>query len=162
GWLGLGPDDLNGAHRYSVTLDPQTPSNKQLEIRAHVEMVQAGFETRSMAIEALGGDPGEVDRGLIEESIKRSPEIQDRLKQRIFQRLGLAEAQAAGSIGMPPGGPGGPGGTPSMGGPAGALAALAGGPPGAGAPGLPNQVFAPGQGMPLQPTPQGSVTGVGP
>ena len=72
GWQGVGPEELKGAHRYTVTLDPETPANKTLEIRSHVEMVKAGFESTAMAIEALGGDPGEVERELILENLKRS------------------------------------------------------------------------------------------
>ena len=106
GWQGVGPEELKGAHRYTVTLDPETPANKTLEIRSHVEMVKAGFESTAMAIEALGGDPGEVERELILENLKSSPEIQERLKQRVFQKLGLMDEQALGPVGgVPPGAP---------------------------------------------------------
>lgn len=166
GWLGVGPDELQGAHRYTVKLDPETPSNKTLEIRAHVEMVKAGFETTAMAIEALGGDPGEVERGLLIENLKRSPQIQERLMQRVWQRLGMGDQQQLQQIGagpngaprLPPelaamlaggGGPGGPGGPPGLGGPS------------QGGIGLPSPI-SPGNGMPLTPTPQGSVSGFGP
>lgn len=178
GWQGVGPEELKGAHRYTVTLDPETPANKTLEIRSHVEMVKAGFESTAMAIEALGGDPGEVERELILENLKRSPEIQERLKQRVFQKLGLMDEQALGPVGgVPPGAPpmppGGlqaglpPGGMPGL--PPELAAMLAqggpGGPPGLGpGPGGPGggqgginlpPVIAPGMGMPLTPTPSG-------
>ena len=75
-----------------------------------------------MAIEALGGDPGEVERELILENLKRSPEVQERLKQRVFQKLGLMDEQALGPVGgVPPGAPAGmppgmppPGGMPGL------------------------------------------------
>ena len=57
-----------------------------------------------MAIEALGGDPGEVERGLIVENAKRSDFIQKMLMQRIQQRLGMGEEQALQSIGAGPDG----------------------------------------------------------
>lgn len=166
GWLGVGPEELAGAHRYTVKLDPETPSNKALEIRSHVEMVQAGFETTAMAIEALGGDPGEVERGLIVENAKRSDFIQQRVMQRIQQRLGMGEQQALESIGAGPGGMPPPPGMPGMP-PGAAPPGMNGLPPGAGGPGLgpgvlgaagpggglPNMVQAPGQGMPILPTP---------
>jgi len=174
GWVGIGPEELKGSHRYTVKLDPETPSNKALEIRSHVEMRQAGLETTAMAIEALGGDPGEVERGLIVENAKRSDFIQKMLMQRIQQRLGMGEEQALQSIGagpdgmpvgamppgMPPGmaPPGGPPGIPGMPGP--------GLPPGVLGPsgpcgGLPtNMVQAPGMGMPiLQPGEGQAITG---
>lgn len=175
GWQGIGPEDLKGAHRYTVTLDPETPANKTLEIRSHVEMVKAGFESTAMAIEALGGDPGEVERELLLENLKRSPEIQERLKQRVFQKLGLMDEQALGPVGgVPPGAPPGvppgmpPGGMPGM--PPELAALLAqggpGGPPGLGpGPGGPGPgqgginlpgVMAPGYGMPLTPPPNGA------
>lgn len=175
GWQGVGPEELKGAHRYTVTLDPETPANKTLEIRSHVEMVKAGFESTAMAIEALGGDPGEVERELILENLKRSPEIQERLKQRVFQKLGLMDEQQLGPVGgVPPGAPPGmPPGAPPPGGMPGLPPELAamlaqggpGGPPGLGpGPGGPGggqgginlpPVIAPGMGMPLTPTPSG-------
>ena len=128
-----------------------------------------------MAIEALGGDPGEVERGLIVENLKRAPEIQERLKQRVFQKLGLMDEQALGPVGGVP-----PERRPAC--PAGRCprpAACRGsrpswprcwrrvawGPPGwapgpggpgagQGGIGLPG-VIAPGYGMPLTPTPSG-------
>jgi hypothetical protein len=167
GWQGIGPEDLKGAHRYTVTLDPETPANKTLEIRSHVEMVKAGFESTAMAIEALGGDPGEVERELLMENLKRDPAIQNRLKQRVFQKLGLLDEETLGAVGgvppagAPPGLPpqlaallaqGGPGGPPGLG-------------PGAGGPGagqlginLPGPQ-APGYGMPLTPPPTAAVAG---
>jgi len=179
GWVGLGPEELKGSHRYTVKLDPETPSNKALEIRSHVEMMQAGLETTAMAIEALGGDPGEVERGLIVENAKRSDFIQKMLMQRIQQRLGMGEEQALQSIGagpdgmpvgaMPPGMVGMPPGLPASGGPGGmppGLGALPGmggepglgpgvlGPSGPGG-GLPGMVQAPGNGMPLMQPGQG-------
>jgi hypothetical protein len=175
GWVGLGPAELKGSHRYTVKLDPETPSNKALEIRSHVEMMQAGLETTAMAIEALGGDPGEVERGLIVENAKRSDFIQKMLMQRIQQRLGMGEAQALQSIGAgpdgmpagipglaPPAGPGmppgmapgmAPPGLPGVGGEAGLGPGVLG-PSGPGG-GLPGMVQAPGQGMPLMQPGQG-------
>ena len=173
GWQGVGPEELKGAHRYTVTLDPETPANKTLEIRSHVEMVKAGFESTAMAIEALGGDPGEVERELILENIKRSEEVQSRVKQRILQKLGLMDEQALGPVGgVPPGAPPMPPGMPPPGGMPGvppelaAMLAQGGGPPGLGpGPGGPGPgqgginlpgVMAPGYGMPLTPPPPGS------
>jgi hypothetical protein len=169
--VGIGPAELKGSHRYTVKLDPETPSNKALEIRSHVEMMQAGLETTAMAIEALGGDPGEVERGLIVENAKRSDFIQKMLMQRIQQRLGMGEEQALQSIGAgpdgmpagmpgvaPPGAPGmppgmAPPGLPGMPGPGLPPGVL--GPSGPGG-GLPtNMVQAPGQGMPLMNPGQG-------
>jgi hypothetical protein len=184
GWLSIGPDDLNGAHRYTVKLQPDTPSNRQLEVRTHVELVKAGFESTGMAIEALGGDPGEVERELIVENMKRSEPVQKRLMDRTFQKLGIMDEQQLAQIGgVPQPGMGGPGqAPPGAGGPglppglAAALAQMggpggpAGGPPGVpgqGGPGVPPMPgmansFSPGNGMPLRPPMPGAGNGAPP
>jgi len=94
-WLSIGPEDLQGYHRYTVRLDPETPSNRVIEVRTHTEMVTQGFETRAQAIEALGGDPAEVQRGRMVEALMEDPEIVSRLRQRTFQRLGIITQDAA-------------------------------------------------------------------
>ena len=107
-WLSIGPEDLNGYHRYTVRLDPETPSNRVIEVRTHTELVAQGFETRAQAIEALGGDPAEVQRGRMVEALMEDPEIVGRLRKRTFQRLGIitqeeaAAAQGAQQM-IPPG-----------------------------------------------------------
>ena len=104
-------------------------------------------------MEELGQDPGAVERQLLVENLKRSPEIQKRLTDRIFQLLGIQQAQQLEELGGPPGPPpgappGAPQGAPGMAGPGGLQL------------GAPDAV-APGQGMPLAPPPPGSITGNG-
>ena len=156
GWLAVGPDELKGVHRYRVALDAEVPSNRVLEVRTQVEMLQAGLTSRTQAMEELGQDPGAVERQLLVENLKRSPEIQKRLTDRIFQLLGIQQAQAMEELGGAPGPPGPPGMPP-------------GAPPGM-APGMPGpgglqlgapDAMAPGQGMPFAPPPPGSVGGAG-
>lgn len=149
GWLGLGPDELSGVHRYTVQLKPETPSNRVLEIRAQTELLQAGLTTEAMAIEELGYDPSEVERGRLLQAMKRDPVILERLRNRTMQLLGLADRKAmVGSANQADvtQGPTSPG-APAPGGPG-----LAGGAP---------NVFSPGQGMPLQPTPPAAAQGPG-
>ena len=105
GWLGVGPDDLKGAHRYRVALDAEVPSNKVLEVRTQVEMLQAGLTSRTQAMEEFGQDPGAVERQLLVENMKRTPEVQKRLQDRIFQLLGMGEEQQLAELGGPPTGP---------------------------------------------------------
>jgi hypothetical protein len=142
GWLSLGPDDLDGVHRYEVRLNPETPSNRVIDVRTHAEMVGQGFETRAMAIEELGLNPDEVERGLLLEQLKQDPVVLDRLKQRVFQGLGLADQRALEGAdqraGLPPGQPD----------------------PGAALQGM-GDVFMPGQaGQPLVPTVPGVQPGL--
>ena len=171
GWLGVGPDELQGAHRYTVKLDPDVPSNKALDVKMHIDMVNANFESTKQAIEALGGDPGETEREIIVANVKKSKPVQDRLMQAIQQGLGLVDEQQLAAVGAGPDGApqlppelaamlgGAPGGNGIPGaGPQG-MPGVPGAPPSGPGGGLPQQVFAPGVGMPMQPTPQGSGQG---
>lgn len=181
GWLGVGPDDLRGAHRYTDTLDPDVPSNKALDVQMHESMVRNNFESVEQAIEALGGDPGETERQIIVANVKKSPPVQDRLMKRIEQQLGFIDEKTLAQVGAGPDGApqlppelaammgaGAPGGPPGNGTIPGSAPGQA--PPGPGGPGGPGgglgplgpQVFAPGVNMPTAPTPGGSVTGGGP
>src|SRR4029453_16956457 len=119
--------------------------------RTQVEMLQAGLTSRTQAMEQLGQDPGAVERQLLVENLKRSPEIQKRLMDRIHQLLGIQQEQQISELGGPPGPPPGAGGPPGMPPPGG---------PGGLAMGAPNAA-APGQGMPIAPPPPGSVSGAG-
>ncbi len=151
GWLGVGPKDLRGVHRYQVKLDPETPSTKVIQVRMYGDMLDRKLIGPYTAIQELGGNPDEVEREWYLYELKQAPEIKAALLKRTFQKLGLADQQA-------------------MGGPEAAQAALAGafGPmPGdvANPNSLGNigQVFQPGQnGQPLMPTTAGTVTGSGP
>jgi hypothetical protein len=103
-------------------------------------------------MEELGQDPGAVERQLLVENLKRTPEMQKRLQDRVFQLLGMGEEQQLAEMGGPPAGPGtNPGGPPmpGMAGPGG---------PGGLANGAPD-AMAPGQGMPLVPPPPGGGPG---
>jgi hypothetical protein len=136
-WLGIGPADLNGVHRYEVALNPETPSNEVIETRAIVEKMDKRLITWEDAVEQAGANPDEVDRSWMLYDLKRDPEIQARVKQGVFQALGTMQQKA---IAGPPGAPD-----------VGVEAAQAGQMAGlAGAPGA-NPVPSPGNGMPITP-----------
>ena len=143
GYLSIGPDDLRGVHRYRVRLDPETPSNKVIELRYHDLALAKQLERWEDAVEALGGNPDEVEKAWLLKELKNDPAIKEELRRRILQRVATIEEKRVESAERRMG-------EPLMGGPAQA--------------GLGNigQVFQPGQTMPIQPTPQGAVTGVGP
>jgi hypothetical protein len=112
--LAIGPADLAGIHRYRVHPQPEDKASELVEVRKHAEMVQNGFESRSMAIETLGGNWEEVELARTVERVMEKPEIQAQLDQRILQKIGAAQqehvqqgdaalAQAApGSLAPPP------------------------------------------------------------
>jgi hypothetical protein len=108
GWLGIDADDLGGLHRYRVHLKPETPSNQVIEIRMHNDMMKMQVESRQQAIEALGGNPIEVERQLMFEALKADPAIQNMVKQGVFQQLATLQQQAMQGVDAAPPGTGAP------------------------------------------------------
>jgi hypothetical protein len=154
-WLGIGPDDLNGVHRYEVKLAPSTPSNEIIETRAIGEKMQLKLITYEDAVERAGANPDEVEKSWLLHDLKSSQEIQAELKNAIFQKIATIRSARLEQAGLP-GGPGGPG-APGMSGPgAPGATGVPGGTPGAppmpGPGGMPgNPVPSPGQGLPMGP-----------
>lgn len=154
-WLGIGPDDLKGVHRYDVKLSPSTPSNEIIATRAIGEKMQLRLIGYEDAVEQAGHNPDEVEKSWLLHDLKNSQEIQQEVKNAVFQKLATirsARMQAAGMpsiaemAGQPPGGPAA-GATGVMGGTPGA-------PPAAGPGGMPpNPVPSPGAGLPIAPPP---------
>jgi hypothetical protein len=157
-WLSIGPDDLNGIHRYTVRLSPSTPSNEIIQIRSIGEKMQLKLITYEDAVTEAGGNPDEVEESWLLHDLKQSPEIQQALKDAVFQKLGTIQAkklnapgtpsaaemaglqpQPPGAQGPPTGMPGTPGTPPS--GPIGGMP--------------PNPVPSPGRGLPFAPPPPG-------
>jgi len=150
-WLRLGPDDLDGVHRYTVKLSPSTPSNEIIEIRAIGEKMQLKLISREDAVTEAGGNPDEVDASWLLHDTKQRPEIQQMLFDQIAQKLGTLQAQKMNAPGMPSiqemmgGAPGGP---PTS------VPGTPGTPPSGGAGGMPgNPVPVPGMGLPAAPPP---------
>jgi hypothetical protein len=149
-WLGIGPDELQGVHRYEAKLAPSTPSNEIIEVRAIGEKMQLKLITYEDAVERAGGNPDEVEKSWLLHDLKNSEEIQTELKTAILQKIATIRSERMAAAGLPPapgmagvgsaGVPGGTPGTPPMGG--------VGGMP-------PNPVPSPGQGLPMAPPPPG-------
>jgi len=150
-WLKIGPDDLDGVHRYTVRLSPSTPSNEIIEIRAIGEKMQLKLISYEDAVTDAGGNPDEVEASWLLHDTKQRPEIQQMVFDQIAQKLGTLQAQKMQGPGMPsiqemmggaPGGP--PTGVPGT----------PGTPPSGGAGGMPpNPVPSPGAGLPIAPPP---------
>jgi len=153
-WLGIGPDDLKGVHRYEAKLAPSTPSNEIIETRAIGEKMQLKLITYEDAVERAGANPDEVEKSWLLHDLKNSQEIQQELKNSVFQKVATIRSARLEAAGLPeagappPGMPGAaatgvPGGTP-------------GAPPAPGPGGMPpNPVPSPGQGLPIAPPPPG-------
>jgi len=155
GWLSLGPDDLKGNHRYLITLDPSTPSDDIVTTRALAEKMQLRLISYEDAVEAAGSNPDEVERSWMVQDLKKSDEIQAKIKEQVLQKLATIQTAA-----LPPGmGPNPLEVQAQQGMPTQAPMALPPGP--IGTPGAPpmgpvggppiNPVPSPGQGMPLVP-----------
>lgn len=143
GWLGVGPDDLNGVHKYKAKLDPETPSNKVIEIRAIGEQMDRKLITYEDAVEQAGNNPDEVRRSWLVHDLQQSPEILDEIKSAALQKVATIRAKRLAGPGMP---------TPEQ--------MTGAGTEGAG--GMPeNPVPHPGFGLPIQPPP-GNAAPVGP
>jgi hypothetical protein len=161
-WLGIGPEDLKGVHRYDAQLSPSTPSNEIIQTRAIGEKMQLKLITYEDAVEQSGSNPDEVEKSWLLHELKNTQEVQTLLKQKVFQKLGTIESERMAAAGMPspeemsgapppnmapPGAAGVPGGTPGT---------PPMGPPG-GMP--PNPVPSPGAGLPIAPPPPPGVGG---
>jgi len=163
-WLKIGPDDLDGIHRYTVKLSPSTPSNEIIEIRAIGEKMQLKLISYEDAVTEAGSNPDEVEQSWLLHDLKQSPEIQTQLKNAVFQKLATIQAKqlnAPGNpspeemAGMPPGGP--PAGPPT------GVPGTPGTPPSGNLGGMPgNPVPTPGQGLPFAPPPRGPMPGLPP
>ena len=129
-WLGIGPDDLKGVHRYDVHLNPATPSSDVIKLRTHDEALKLRVETRRDAITDMGRNPDEVEAGWLEEDVKAAlkPKVIDATLQLINAKTQAKVDQAN---------------------------ALEGQPQGQGFGGLPDVVQPGQQGQPLEPTPAG-------
>jgi len=108
--------------------------------------MQLRLITYEDAVEAAGGNPDEVELSWLRQDMKKSDEIQGKVKEQILKKLATIQAEAlppemqGGPIpGQPPPGPPGPIGTP-------------GAPPMGPIGGMPiNPVPSPGQGLPMVP-----------
>jgi hypothetical protein len=160
GWIGLGPDDTNGVHRYEAHLDISTPSDDVVKTRAIAEKLQLQLMTWEDAAREMGGNPDEIEHSNLLRMMKQSEPIMNQLQSMTIQKLGtIQQNQMQNTPGPGPnelmqalsGGPPGPGGAPfppNPGGPA------PGGPPPGGPGGIPaNPVPTPGQGLPMRPGP---------
>ena len=163
GWIGIGPEDLSGTHRYEVKLDVSTPSDDVVLVRAIGEKMQLKLITYEDAVREAGYNPNEVEKSWLLQQMKSSPAVQQKLIELVYQKLGtliaaqmntpgpspqeMAGAVPAGFGSPAPGGPGvggGQGGMP---------------PPGAGGP-VPQMPGAPGGGGAPMPGPgPGSMPG---
>ena len=164
GWLGVGPGDLKGVHRYEVRLDPSTPSNDIIQTRALGEKMQLKLISYEDAVEAAGSNPDEVELSWTVHDLKSSPEIQQMIKEETFKKVATLQQKRMKTEGLPTPAQLAAGGGPMSTGQQAAAGALGGpvpgGPPPPGVGGMPgNPVPSPGMGLPIAP-PTGGMPGI--
>lgn len=165
GWLGVGPEDLNGVHRYTCSLDVKSPSQGIIKGRTHQLLLSNGMrlETWEQAVEDMGNNPDEVERANLLYDYKHDPAIQQKLRQRVFQQLATIDQKALNGVpntgtpeavgNTPPAGTG-PAGLPDIQQPGTGSMPLQGVNPGGATPGAPVGVaVVPGQGAATVGTP---------
>jgi hypothetical protein len=151
-WLGISPADLNGIHRYTVTLKPSTPSNEIIETRAIGEKMQLKLITYEDAVEQSGANPDEVEKSWLLHDTKQSPWVQQALQEAIQQKVGMLRAARIQRAGLTPEELAG--GAPPAGVSASGVPGTPGTPPQGPVGGMPaNPVPTPGQGLPIVPPP---------
>lgn len=99
GWIGLGPQDIDGVHNYEVTLEPATINTDELELRVLKDELDMRLIDPAEAVRKRGRNPVEVERAWLLYELKQDPEIRNNLKQRIFQELGTIEQQKMEALG---------------------------------------------------------------
>src|SRR4030095_5696422 len=99
GCLSVGPDELQGVHRYTTKLEPETPANRVVDIRTHAEMVDKRFETWEQAVEELGNAPSEVELGWLIFDLKNDPRSRGKVMDATFNILDIREQQERGAAG---------------------------------------------------------------
>lgn len=94
GWLTIGPDDLNGVHRYRVVLQPETPADRIQQIRTHKELLGLRLESWNDAVTQMGGNSDEVEAAWLLYDLKNDPMIKAQLKKETFKELGVMDEEA--------------------------------------------------------------------
>lgn len=138
GVFSLGPADTAGVHRYHRRLEPDTPSNEVIKLRAIIEAMGARIMSPQQAIVERGGNVDEVEHDWLIWDLKQDPRVKAKIMDRTLAKLDVADQELYGA----------------------AVAQYGGQPPGAALGGM-GQVMQPGQTMPIQPPPPG-IGGPGP
>ncbi|MDE3073786.1 MAG: hypothetical protein KGJ86_00020 [Chloroflexota bacterium] len=120
GWLAIGPEDLQGVHRYTCTLSPKSPSTAIIKARTHQLLLANGMRLESwdQAVQDMGNNPDEVEKANLLYDLKHDPAIQQKLRQRVFQALATIDQKALATV-PNTGTPESPTGMPAATGPAG-------------------------------------------
>lgn len=164
GWYSATPEDLADTVGVRWEIDPERPTAKLIESRYHAEQVKSGFEGRSQAIEAQGGNPDEAWESIALDEMMADPRYKEWLKTQTFIEGGrgdLLKTQEAEKVAQGGALPGMPATPPAMGnGEVPDLGALAASPNGEGMGGPPMQGSVPGASPGVVVPQQGAMAGM--
>jgi len=97
GWMGLGPEDLNGARQVYVTLQPVMPTDAYAKTSQAINEVGAQLRSRRSAMEMIGVEqPEEMLDEIRVEEWEKTPEVQAFLTAEAVRRakIKIQEQQA--------------------------------------------------------------------
>jgi len=97
GWMGLGPEDLNGARQVYVALQPVMPTDSYAKTSQAINEVGAQLRSRRSAMENIGIEqPEEMMDEIRVEEWEKTPEVQAFLTAEAVRRakIKIAEQQA--------------------------------------------------------------------
>lgn len=105
GLLRVRPEDLGGVHRYQVKLDPSTPSNDIIKLRALAQGLQLRVITPRHAVEEMGGNYDEVKEEWLVFDIEQDPRVREDRVNRVLTKLDIRDEdqirQAMGGLPAP-------------------------------------------------------------
>lgn len=94
GWLTMDGKTLGGVHRYQIALNPETPSNRIIEVRTHAELLNLELESWEDAVTAMGNNPDEVEQSNLLRKLKNDPQVFQTLRDRMFHNLSTMDQKA--------------------------------------------------------------------
>ena len=90
GWIGLGPDDLNGYRQVEVKLSPIMPTDAYARSSMTINQVKSGLLDVRTALEDLGREqPEEIMDALLADEWKRDPQVKAVLIEEALKRMKL-------------------------------------------------------------------------
>ncbi len=90
GWIGLGPDDIQGYRYIKVTLNPILPTDAYARSSKAINEVNAGLKSRWRAMEDIGEEqPEEEMTRIAVDQFMAEPEVRDAVKKAAIKKFGL-------------------------------------------------------------------------
>ncbi len=90
GWLGLGPEDLNGYRQVQVKLNPVMPTDSYARSSEAINLLRAGVISLRTARERVGIEqPDDEERATLVDELKRDPQVRAMMIAEAAKKFGL-------------------------------------------------------------------------